>query len=111
MAKGEIIEKVNKFIELVNAHYKVEMALLFGSFVRGEEHDWSDIDLALILDRDSKTDYYKQLEELYFLKKKVDDRIEPKIFYLEEYNDREEASFLSEIIRTGEIVYQKNRAA
>ncbi len=30
--------------------FPLRQAILFGSFVRGEQHEWSDIDVALIAD-------------------------------------------------------------
>lgn len=44
-AKEEIIEKLKALKPELQAHYKVRELGLFGSFVRGEQRETSDIDI------------------------------------------------------------------
>lgn len=46
-----VIKKIELFLaELKNNHFKIEKAVLFGSYAKGVFNDWSDIDLALVSD-------------------------------------------------------------
>ncbi len=43
------IEVVEKFLkQLKDANIKVERAVLFGSYVKGQAGEWSDIDIAVV---------------------------------------------------------------
>ncbi len=48
MDKANAIKIAEKYISLVCTKYKIENAILFGSFAKGTNHTDSDIDLAII---------------------------------------------------------------
>ena len=50
MDKADAIKIANRYIALVCKKYKIENAILFGSFAKGTNHIDSDIDLAIIFD-------------------------------------------------------------
>jgi predicted nucleotidyltransferase len=48
MDKADAIKIAERYITLVGKKYKIENAILFGSFAKGTNHIDSDIDLAII---------------------------------------------------------------
>lgn len=106
MVKREIKEKVRKYAKVVGKHFDVLMVILYGSFARGQEREYSDIDIAVLVEDQPDADYLDQTVSLFKLRDGIDIRIEPKLYYKKDYEQREEASFLSEILRTGEVIYR-----
>ena len=102
MAKRKIdkgvIKSVEKYIAEVGKHYKVENALLFGSFAKGRQTEDSDIDVAIITS-DIKNKF-NEIGKLYLYTKGIDNRIEPHPILTEEFRNRE-TPLIDEIIRTG----------
>lgn len=49
----EIIESINSLKGVIKAKYKAEVVGIFGSFVRGEEKEKSDIDVLVEFDEDA----------------------------------------------------------
>jgi len=80
--------------------------ILFGSYVNGIPHEYSDIDIAVVFD-DYRGDWYETAVLLQRLRRNVNDSssggIEPHL--LDEANDR--SGFLSYIRNTGELIYGK----
>jgi predicted nucleotidyltransferase len=50
LSKDEVIKVANGFLDLIRQTYVVRQAYLFGSFVKGTPKDYSDVDLAIVLD-------------------------------------------------------------
>ena len=65
--------------------YSIMGAYLYGSHAKGNSHQWSDIDLAII-----SPDFYEDLFEdrlhLMRIAATIDDRIEPRPFKKELFN-------------------------
>lgn len=49
MDKQDAIRKSINYIKAIDDRYKIEKAILFGSFAKGTNHEDSDIDLAIII--------------------------------------------------------------
>lgn len=99
--KDLIREKVLKFYELVKSVYPVKKVILYGSYAKGENKLDSDIDIAVIVDI---SDHLKRIEitaNLFHYASKVDNNIEPKCIFWDEYKNYEKASILADIIKTG----------
>jgi len=84
-----IINIVKKFLsQLENDGIHIESAYLFGSYARGAEHKWSDIDVAIIASNisDDRLD-----ERIRFTKvsSAIDSRIEPVPFKPETFVDED----------------------
>ena len=47
--KDEVIKMINQFLDRVRQHHDVRSAYLFGSFAKGIDKDYSDVDLAIVL--------------------------------------------------------------
>ena len=78
MDKAEAIKIAIKYAELINNKYENTDVILFGSYIKGNYHNDSDIDIAVIFD-DFDNSINIQLE-LMRLRRKLDSRIEPHPF-------------------------------
>jgi predicted nucleotidyltransferase len=91
-------ESVRQFLNVLGKQRKVQAAYLYGSQVKGIATEWSDIDLAVI-SSDFSSDLFEERLTLLRLAAQVDDRIEPRPFTPEDFNDNDPLA--SEIRRTG----------
>lgn len=104
MVKKRILKKVKKEIDeyveiLKKDKLPIEKVILFGSFAKGTQHKWSDIDLCIVSPKFK--DAFKALQYLW-LKREKDSglTIEPVGFSPEDIKDKYN-SLISEIRRTG----------
>ena len=95
----EIIDIVNKYIEIVIKNYDVIAIILFGSYAKGTQREDSDIDIAVITD-DIKTDKFDEEVNLMQLRNGIDYRIEPHIITVADY-ENDETPFVVEVKNTG----------
>jgi predicted nucleotidyltransferase len=101
--REDIIEKAKTYKNLVisNFPYKIDQFWLFGSYAKNKAKKYSDIDIALVVNR--LDDNYNCLESdpiLWRLTRQVDTRIEPVLVA----QDTDYAGFLDEIQRTGILI-------
>ena len=100
---AEIAAITTKFVEAVKNTIPVEQVILFGSYAKGNPHAYSDIDLAVISPifgenpLEDRTRLYRTI-----FTNKLDSLIEPHPF-----SPSEPLSFLTEVVRTGKVIYQK----
>ena len=100
MDKEAVIEKLNEYVNLVREHFPVQKVFLFGSYAKGTAREYSDIDVAVIVDKID--DILESEYKLYALRRDIDEMIEPLIF---EANSSDPSGFLEEIQKTGEVIY------
>ena len=87
MVKAEIVEKIKKFIEVIERqNIKVAKAIIYGSQVSGKMHEYSDIDVAIV-SSDFGNDRYEEGTKLFELACEVDPRIEPVPISLRSYEE------------------------
>jgi len=79
MVDAKIIETAEKFIRLVPAELAVKKSFLFGSYAKGNYHDDSDIDVAVVVDH-LEGGYLDYTPKLWKLRRSIDIRIEPILF-------------------------------
>jgi len=103
MDKKQVIELVKKYSAVVQNIFNVKKVVLFGSYSRGDQKEWSDIDVAIFLN-ERKEDILTSESKLYKLRRDIDSRIEPVI--LDEEKDR--SGFAKEVLKSGVIIYQSN---
>lgn len=85
MDQKDAIEIAKKYIRhLKNNKFAVKNAYLFGSYVSGKFSEYSDIDLALVLD--SLPNSFTTQVELMKISRKFDSRIEPHPFDKSDFN-------------------------
>jgi predicted nucleotidyltransferase len=102
MDKTEVISKVKKFAEVVKKIFPVRMVILFGSFAKNCNKEYSDIDVAVVVDHNDE-DYLESRQQLFKLGTDIDCRIEPVLI---ERDQKDLSGFFEEILNTGEIIYQ-----
>lgn len=93
-------EKAKQFVKsLSKTDIKVSKAYLFGSYAIGKAKKDSDIDVCVVSDSFSK-DYIAEMVKLRKYSLKIDSRIEPVPFLLDDLNDRY-STLASEIRKYG----------
>ncbi|MBI2459830.1 MAG: nucleotidyltransferase domain-containing protein [Parcubacteria group bacterium] len=104
MAKKTIPKKLNNNIlkyvnELKNDNLPIEKIILFGSFAKGKQHKWSDVDLCVVSPKfkDSWSAMNYLWSKLTF---NMNYTIEPVGFNPKDFNDKY-SSLVNEIKTTG----------
>ncbi|MDO8312522.1 MAG: nucleotidyltransferase domain-containing protein [Sideroxyarcus sp.] len=97
---------LDDFIGELQKEVRVEKVYLYGSYAHNSEHDFSDIDVAVI-----SPDFEGGTERDYLIlgraALKVNPLIEAKPYRPEDLINLSPAEFLAEVLRTGRIVYDK----
>lgn len=102
VAKVLILEKIKEYLaELRKHNINIERVFLFGSYVRGNYHPDSDIDIAII-SKDFQGIRFYDRDKLVPLRRKIDVRIEPIPFRPEDFSDDDPLA--AEVIATGEEI-------
>jgi predicted nucleotidyltransferase len=77
--------------------------ILFGSYVNGNPHEYSDIDIAVLVNNIEGEEWYNSRILLQRIRRNLDFiDIEPHL--LDENHDP--SGFVEHVIKTGEVVYQ-----
>ena len=99
--KTEVRNIAERYVEEVKKVLNPISIVLFGSYVNGNPHEWSDIDIAVIM-HDYQGDWLNTYSMLFTLKRQVNLDIEPHL--LDETYDR--SGFVEHVIKTGELIYK-----
>jgi predicted nucleotidyltransferase len=105
-AKTDVKKIIRNYIRHLESDIKVQKVILFGSHARGQAHEWSDIDLAVISDDLKGLDQLQRIELLSPARRGCDVSLEPLGFTLDEYETASRLTFLGEIKRTGKVIYE-----
>ncbi len=97
MDKNEAIKLAKKYVKRISNKYKIENAILFGSFAKGTNHADSDIDIAIIFR--SVGDIIDLQIELMKMRSDNDLLIEPHPFKKSDFNISNPV--VAEIIKNG----------
>lgn len=104
--KTTVRQIAQKYTEEVCKTLNPKTVILFGSYVNGNPHECSDIDIAIVFN-DYEGDWLDTVALLQRLRRGIDDDapvgIEPHI--VDETNGR--SGFLDHIKKTGEIIYNR----
>ncbi|MBM2813317.1 MAG: nucleotidyltransferase [Ignavibacteria bacterium] len=96
---AQIKSIINTFIDESKAlNIKFEQVFLFGSYAKGSEHDYSDIDLAVVSSNFEGVRYY-DIDKIRRPKLKASTLLEVHPFIPEDFNT--DNPFVNEIITTG----------
>ena len=91
----------HSYASIVREALDPKQIILFGSYVNGNPHEFSDIDIAVVFD-DFQGNWYETAVLLGRLRRDVSIDIEPHL--LDESCDR--SGFLAHVVKTGEMIYQ-----
>ncbi len=103
IGKQAAISTVKRFAEAIRAQgIDLKTAILFGSYARGEQQEWSDIDVALVADEFVGVGFED-------IKRFIDVTIQKPFLFIESHTfntgEFEQGSpFIAEIRRTGIVV-------
>ncbi len=61
-ASRNLAEDLDWLVRRIRDGYEPEKIILFGSLARGEDHDWSDIDLIVV--KDTEASYGERIKAL-----------------------------------------------
>jgi len=101
--KDEVRQIAHKYADIVRQEYDPLRVILFGSYVHGNPHEYSDIDIAIVF-KDFVGDWFGTWSKLVRITRRVDVDIEPHM--MDESDDP--VGFLEHIYKTGEIIYEKS---
>lgn len=101
MDKSEVRRRVEAYARVVAREFPESEVVWFGSYVTGQPHEYSDIDVAVVLP-DTEADYLSLAARLYHLRNDIDPMIEPHLLF----RAHDDSGFLQEIQRTGEVIYR-----
>lgn len=95
----KVITSVTELIRQLNANnLPINRAYVFGSYAKGQQSEWSDIDLALVSDYFEGNSYYDRRKvSPYAIKIDIDLEVHP--FRPEDFTT--DNPFVEEIIETG----------
>jgi predicted nucleotidyltransferase len=78
MADKGIVKSIQQYLQVVKQKgIPVKFGVLFGSYARGQEHEWSDIDLLVVSPLYDKHRTHKDMVKLWRIAADTDFRIEP----------------------------------
>ena len=87
--RNDDVKKIVRiFLDELGKQYKIDQAYIFGSHAKGTSNYWSDIDIAVI-SSDFSEDLYKERLALMKLAVSIDDRIEPRPFDRESFDEND----------------------
>jgi len=102
--KTSVKQIAERYAKVICENLNPKTIILFGSYINGNPHEYSDIDIAVVFDG-YDGDWYDAAVLLQRLRRGIDDEapvgIEPHMMDLN--NDR--SGFIEHIKKTGEIVY------
>ena len=105
MDNKKIKRIVKKYVLILKQIIKPQLIVLYGSYNNGKPNKYSDVDLAVFMKKKQVKNYLETEKVLYKLSGQIDSRLEPNLFFIEDVNKKEPASFVNEILRVGKIVY------
>ncbi len=103
LVSDEIVETLKEFLNMVsNNGLRIERAIIFGSYAKGNADKWSDIDVALVSKDFTGVRFYdrKKLNRCLI---KIDSRIEIHPFKPEDFT--RDNLFVDQILKDGIEIY------
>ncbi|MDR2149192.1 MAG: nucleotidyltransferase domain-containing protein [Tannerella sp.] len=101
--KETVITTANRYADEVKKQYNPFAVVLFGSYVNGNPHKDSDIDVAIVFN-DYNGDWYDTAVDLWRISEKVSLDIEPHLMD----TTKDPSGFTDYVLRNGNIIYQSD---
>ena len=96
----EINNIIGEYISDIQKYMKVEKAFVYGSYAKGNNNEYSDIDIAIFSDGFINQSFVESVSFLFSIARKYKDTsIEPVAFTLSDLQN--DNPFVNEIIATG----------
>jgi len=102
MDKGAALKISKEYLQkVINSDFALSEAWLFGSYAKGNQHDDSDIDIAVVLDNRGTHSFETEVR-LMSLRKGEETLIEPHAFTMDEFDLN--SPIVYQIIKYGEKI-------
>ena len=103
LGKAKVREIARKYSDEVKKALDPVSVILFGSYVSGNPHEWSDIDVAVLVDNVADDNWYDTCVLLQKIRRNRDFiDIEPHLLNA----NYDPSGFVEHVIKTGEVIYQ-----
>jgi predicted nucleotidyltransferase len=100
-----IVDTVQNYLRAVaRKGVPVKAGVVFGSYARGQQHEWSDIDLLVISPLYDKKRTYKQVAKLWRIAAQTDYRIEPIPVGEKQFKEDDSSLIIEVARREGQII-------
>lgn len=105
MVDKVIIKSVQNYLQAVRkTGISVKYGVLFGSYARGQQHEWSDIDLLVVSPRYDRKWTHKDWAKLWRVAANTDVRIEPIPVGEKQYKEDDSSLIIEVARREGKII-------
>ena len=105
LTQDVVIETVRDYARRIEAcGVKLRMVILYGSFAKGMQHEWSDIDVALVADK-FNGDPFHDRKRFPYIKGEPYVRIETRTYPTEYFLQSD--PFIEEIKKDGIVIINK----
>ncbi|MFH0775120.1 MAG: nucleotidyltransferase domain-containing protein [bacterium] len=98
--KDKAIELANSFLWQVSKKYPIRLAYLFGSYAKGNQCEYSDIDIAVVLGRVEQDRYYEESFEIFHEAQEYNSLLEILCFKEDEF-EKDGGTIISKIKKEG----------
>lgn len=98
MDKKQAITLATEYKKLVSQWLPVKAIYLFGSYSKGTQHEDSDIDIAVVVDR-LNDNYFEDTPLLWKLRRRISNYIEPVLLTEDDNNP-----LYADVMRTGILI-------
>lgn len=105
MDKEQVLEKVRNIIPVIQRHITLDFLVLFGSYVKGNLHEHSDIDIAVVSRDVPKEILNDNVINALIDIRDIDLKFEPHFYRLDKWQSATDDSFIGSIKKTGEVIY------
>jgi predicted nucleotidyltransferase len=102
-SKAQLNRIIGKYLDAVRQDVRINYAILFGSYAKGNPREESDIDIAVISE-DFGKNHLKELQFLSIKRLNTDSSIEAIPFSLEDFKNRDKGDLITEIYEKGVII-------
>ena len=105
MVNKKVVKSIRTYLRAVaQTGIPVKYGVLFGSYARGQEHEWSDIDLLVISPRYDKKWTHKDWAKLWVIAANTDVRIEPIPVGEKQFKKNRDSMIVEVARREGQII-------
>jgi len=105
MVNRKIIKSIRNYLSVLTENgIPVSYGVLFGSYVKGRQHEWSDIDLLVVSPLYDKRRTLKQMSKLWRIAAHTDSRIEPIPVGEKQYKNDDSSVIIEIARREGKII-------
>lgn len=98
-SQNKALELAKSFLKQASKRHAIRLAYLFGSYVRGTQKDYSDIDIALVVPGKGER-YYEETLAIFHEAQEFNSLLEVICFREDEF-ERGEAAVVAQIKREG----------